>query len=1063
MANIPFSSSEQKRLKALKSYHILDTPSEDDFNNIVEIAALSCNMPMAYICLIDEDRQWLKANKGMSFSEYPRVMSVCQYTILDKEPLIIENVAEDKRSINVIPNEEGYPKFYAGFPLIDPDGYALGTLTILDTKPRTLTDDQKKILILLAQQTVTRIINRQKKQELRQLEKMFNLSTDLIRVCKKDGTILKMNPALKTILGWELYEVENTSLYSYLSPSSKEKTRQIFDQLSAENSVLNITYAAIAKDKSTKVLEWIGTYDPSTDLIYSIGRDITSIEEKAIELAKSEKKFRVLFESSPTFMCTHDLKGNFLSVNLAGAASIGYNLHELAGMSLFDIIPQDRHPFIHQYLEEIQKKEFLTAPMQVVTKNGEGKIWIFNNSLIRNENEEPYVIGNAVDITEMARLQEELSRTSNMLEQTNKIARIGGWELNLEDNSIYWSNITRLIHEVPNDYVPHLDNAIEFFKGEEGRRAIKSALELAINNKHPFDLILEIQTAKGNILWIRTIGTPIIDKNDKCIKLMGTFQDVDEKERNAEALRKAKLLAEQSSKAKSEFLANMSHEIRTPLNGVIGFTELVLKTNLNATQKKYISIVNESALTLLNIINDILDFSKLEAGKMEIINADFDLVDLASQAMNSISFQAENKNLQLSLNIGKDLPNFIYADYTRLKQILINLLGNAVKFTQAGKVELSISSIEELEYNTVKIHFEVTDTGIGIQADKQENIFKAFTQEDSSISKKYSGTGLGLAITNKLLKLMGSELHLKSEVGKGSTFYFDLAVKSKTEEPFDTEDTNDIKRVLLVDDSENNLTIIKEMLQLKNIETIVAKNGLEALQNLYSGETYDVILVDYFMPIMNGIETIRKIRENFYPGSEDQVIIVLYSSHEDELIERAYDELGINNRLMKPVKMKELYRVFDQLRNRKKLPNKTKDVERELEQISSKHSEKQITILIAEDNLINMFLTKTLIMRILPNALVYEANNGQEAVNMLNKLSPDLILMDVQMPTMDGLLATQTIRKKEENKNIPIIALTAGNIKGDKERCLDVGMNDFINKPVSEKALKEVLEKWIIN
>ncbi len=1063
MTNTPFQPNEQKRLEALKNYHILDTPSEDDFNNIVEIAALACNVPMAHICLIDEKRQWLKARKGMAFSEYPRAITVCQYTILDIEPLIIENVAEDKRSINLIPNEEGSPKFYAGFPLIDPDGYALGSLTILDMEPRTLNEDQKNILRLLAQQTVTRIINRKKKLELVQLEKMFDLSTDLIRVCKKDGTILKLNPALKTILGRDLNEVINKSIFDFMPVDSTDGAKKVFNQLSAENTTLKMTYGTIAKDGSTKILEWIGTYDPSTDLVYSIGRDITSVEEKANELSKSEKKFRILFENSPTFMCTHDLKGNFLSVNRAGANSIGYAPNELTSMSLFDIIPQERHPFVHQYLEEIKKSDFLKASMQALTKNGDIRTWVFNNSLIKNENEEPYVIGNAVDITEMARLQEELSRTSNMLEQTNKIARIGGWEFNLENNSIYWSSITKLIHEVPEDYIPQLKGAINFFAGTESNLAINSALDLAIKNGQSYDLTLQIQTAKGKLLWVRTIGNPIMNKEGKCIKIMGTFQDVDEKERNAEALRKAKLLAEQASQAKSEFLANMSHEIRTPLNGVIGFTDLVLKTALTETQKKYISIVNESANSLLTIINDILDFSKIESGKMEIINAECDLFELASQATNIISYQAERRNLQVSLNIGQGLSRYINTDDTRLKQILINLLGNAVKFTQEGKIELSILPIEEFEDSKVKIRFEVSDTGIGIHADKQESIFKAFAQEDSSISKRYGGTGLGLAISNKLLKLMGSELHLKSEVGKGSTFYFDLAVKSKTKEPIELETNNDIKRVLLVDDSENSLAIIKEMLQLKNIETTVAKTGLEALQNLYSGETYDVILVDYFMPIMNGIETIRKIRENFYPSSEDQVIIVLYSSHEDEFIERAYEELDINSRLMKPIKMMELYRVFDQLKKKKKSPNKIKDVERELEQMGSKHSKKQITILIAEDNEINMLLTKTLVIRILPNALLYEAKNGQEAVDMLHKLPPDLILMDVQMPIMDGLVATQKIREKEENKNIPIIALTAGNIKGDKERCLEAGMNDFINKPISEQALKEVLAKWIIN
>lgn len=1058
MSNTPLNHNEELRVKALKNYHIWNTPEEVDFNNVVQIASLCTDAHIAFISLLDDKKQWLKANLGMPSNEMSKGESICQYTIQSGEPLIIEDIAKDPRLKNRLPANIAHLRFYAGFPLIDPEGFVLGSLCVMDTKPRSLTEKQKEILILLADQTVTRIINRQKRIELAQLEKMFSICTDLIRVCKKDGTIIKMNPALKTILGWELNEVEGKSIFDFMSPEVAAKKRKIFSQLSEKNTVLNITYSTIAKDSSNKILEWVGTYDPSTDLVYSIGRDITKIEEKNEQLSQSEKKFRILFENSPTFMCTHDLKGNFLSVNRAGANSIGYDLNELTKMSLFDIIPQERHPFIYQYLEEIKRRQFLTAPMHTVTKSGERKIWVFNNSLIQNENEEAYVIGNAVDITEMARLQEELTRTSQMLEQTNSIASIGSWEIDLEKKTAYWSSVTKQIYELPQDFVPQVESGLDFFVSAESQNTIRTATKLAIKNGQSYDLTLQIQTAKGKLLWTRIIGKPILGENRRCKKIMGTFQDVNEKEKNAEALRKAKLLAEQASKTKSEFLANMSHEIRTPLNGVIGFTDLVLKTALNETQKKYISIVNESANSLLNIINDILDFSKIEAGKMELVNSECDLFELASQATNIISFQAEKKDLQISLNIGPGLPRYINTDETRLKQILINLLGNAIKFTQKGKIELSISSLEEFKDNTVKMRFEVSDTGIGIHPDKLERIFKAFAQEDSSISKKYGGTGLGLAISNNLLKLMDSRLQLQSELGKGSTFYFDLVVETKTDTPIDFDTATDIKRVLVVDDSENNLTVIKEMLQLKNIETFVAKTGVEALQKLYEGETYDVILVDYFMPIMNGIETIKKIRENFYPTSNEQAIIILYSSHEDEYLQQACEDLGVNNRLLKPVKMTDLYSVFSKL---KKNQNATEGIEKLAVKEDTDITKRQVEILIAEDNEINMFLSKTLVSLILPNAFLHEARDGKEAVDKMAQCEPNLVLMDVQMPNMDGLEATQIIRKNEKNKNIPIIALTASNSVGDKEKCLEAGMNDFLTKPIVEKTLKEMLIKWL--
>jgi CheY-like chemotaxis protein/HPt (histidine-containing phosphotransfer) domain-containing protein len=533
-------------------------------------------------------------------------------------------------------------------------------------------------------------------------------------------------------------------------------------------------------------------------------------------------------------------------------------------------------------------------------------------------------------------------------------------------------------------------------------------------------------------------------------------QDITEACLQRDELKKAKLQAEQASVAKSEFLANMSHEIRTPLNGVIGFTDLLIKTNLSEIQQQYLSIVNQSANALLSTINDILDFSKIEAGKLELDIDKCDLYEIAGQAADIVTYQVQNKHLEMLLNISTELPRFIWADHVRLKQILVNLLGNAVKFTEKGEIELKVYAHGKPagKDGEIVVRFEVRDTGIGIKPDRQTKIFEAFQQEDTSTTKRYGGTGLGLTISNQLLGLMGSGLRLVSEPNKGSTFYFDLKLKAEQGEPIEYATLDQVRKVLIVDDNDNNRNIIKQMMRLQNIETTEAKNGLEAIQHLAGGKQYDVILMDYHMPYMDGLETIRKIRDNFRSTATMQPIILMHSSANDEVIISGCEALKVKQRLVKPVKMQELYNTLSRLHVKEKAPG-------EIQMADAGISKNTFKVLIVEDNMVNMLLAKTVIGRIVPNASIIEAHNGKEAVKQYTSFNPDIILMDIQMPEMNGYEATQTIRELSTDVHVPIIALTAGNLKGEKEKCLAAGMDDFISKPFVEDALISILKKWM--
>ncbi|WP_442589300.1 response regulator [Pedobacter sp. AW31-3R] len=818
--NFPIPENETARLKALYSYDILDSLKEDEFDRITELASMICNAPISLISLIDENRQWFKSRVGIEDKEMPREFSFCQYAIMEDHIMEIEDASTDERfaSFDAVTHDPNI-RFYAGVPLLDEKGFALGTLCVADKIPGKLSNKQKKMLKLLAEEVMALMISRRQR------------------------------------------------------------------------------------------------------------------ELKAGQLIRSEAELRAFFENSQGLMCTHDLEGNLLSFNHAGAEMLGYSAEELQGRTLFDIIPPERQAYLEAYLKEIRVTEKVKGQMMILHKDGSTRIWMFNNARALSPDGTPYVIGNAIDVNEKYHLMNDLQRTNELLQV-------------------------------------------------------------------------------------------------------------------------AKIQAEEANIAKSEFLASMSHEIRTPLNGVIGFTDLLLKTTLNETQRQYLGMVNQSANSLMAIINDILDFSKIEAGRLELDISRCDLYEMAGQAIDIITHPLQNKDLEMLLNIPADLPRFIWADSVRLKQILINLLSNASKFTEKGEIELKIEALPA-EAETIRLRMGVRDTGIGIAPEKQQKIFEAFTQEDSSTTKRYGGTGLGLTISNKLLSMMGSKLQLESIQGKGSWFYFDADFKAEQGKPIVYSRIEKIKKVLIVDDNDNNRLILKQMLLLKNIVSTEARNGFEGLQQLAEGHQYDVIVMDYHMPYLDGLETIRKIREGFYGASNDQPVVLLYSSSDDELVMKSCEELNVRHRLVKPVKMQDIYEVLSKIfvEERHTPPSPVM----EDRAVGYPH----LNILITEDNPVNMLLAKVIIRRIAPDVTLLEANNGFEALAICELQTPDLIFMDVQMPGMNGYEATRGIRELKNKGHIPIIALTAGNLKSEREQCLEAGMDDVILKPFVEENIVAVFEKWL--
>lgn len=1055
MKYTPLPENEKERLRVLHNAQVFDPAYEAHFERITELASSTCDTSIAFITLIDQNKQWYRSNKIFTIEEIAIENEFYRQTINTPGILEVADPAGDIRFKTNTNHQYIKINYYAGIPLIDSIGNIIGTLSVFDTRPKKeLTPRQKRIIELLSIEIISLVNEIKNKKELNHFLKLYKSSHDLICEADTDGYLKRVNPAFSTALGWMEQDLLSNSFYSFIHPYDLQSTSDELKKLSSGKNAVNFTNRFKTKKGEYRTLQWSATTEVDAQRILAIARDVTRDKNLQQKILTNESKLKSFVENAQGFMFTHDLSGNFLFINTNGAEYLGYTKQEMQSMGLYDLIPKEHHPALNDYLREIKVKGKAEGLMATRHKKGEQILWIFNCVLESLASNKPYVICNAIDITERHNLVKELKNRNQKLEQANQIARLGNWELHLIEQKLVWSEVTRQIFEVGHDFDPSLESELLYYKPGITRDRRFDALNAAVLNGDSWDLELELITAKGNQIWIRSIGIPEF-LEDRCYKISGTIQDITKIKRMEASLIAAKEDAESANKAKSEFLANMSHEIRTPLNGIIGFTDLLIKTQLNETQQQYLSIVTQSGNALLNTINDILDFSKIEAGKLEMNWSKFNLYEMAEESADVIKYQVQSKGLEMLLNISADLPKYIWADELRLKQILINLLGNAVKFTESGEIELKVEALTNPELPEIKYRFSVRDTGIGINPDKKLKIFDAFSQEDASTTKRYGGTGLGLTISNKLLGLMNSQLKVDSVIGKGSVFYFEIILQSEPGESVEIQNLDKIKNVLIVDDNKNNRLIINKMLSLKEITSVEAGSGTEAIKLITRGEKFDVILMDYHMPDLDGLETIKKIREVLKDSDKDQPIVLLHSSSDESII-KACEKLNVHHRLLKPIKLKDMYSALFRVISKK--TEKQNQVVQEAERMDD-----PINVLIAEDNAVNMLLAKTIVRRIAPNATIYEAKNGLEAVELYKTTNIDIVLMDIQMPEMNGYEATKKIRAVRHKTHTPIIALTAGNVKGEKEKCFAAGMDDFISKPVVAHTIALSLKKWLQN
>jgi PAS domain S-box-containing protein len=712
------------------------------------------------------------------------------------------------------------------------------------------------------------------------------------------------------------------------------------------------------------------------------------------------------------------------------------------------------------FVEQARHGETEEREWTFVRKDGSRLIAnVFINAVFDNQRNITGYVGIAHDITKRKEFERNLLLLTERLSLATSVAAVGVWEWDVANSLMTWDDTMSQIYGfklTPENPYEQWSRAVE----PDDLALAEGALKKTLEQKARATVDFRIRRADGSIRYLAAAEGAVLDDKGNVTKIIGVNIDVTDRKMAEADLQRAKEEAEAANRAKSEFLANMSHEIRTPMNGIMGMTELVLDTELDSEQREYLTLAKISAESLLSLINDILDYSKIEAGKLDIEAIDFNLGDCLGDTMKTLSLRAHQKGLELAFEIEPNVPDAIVGDPGRLRQIILNLVGNAVKFTEQGEVVLSVNLLTHVD-GEVQLRFTVADTGIGIAPEKQTAIFEAFSQADGSMTRKYGGTGLGLTISSRLVELMGGRIWVDSVLGEGSRFHFTAVFKvqktaTRTIVPRDPETLRDM-RVLVVDDNATNRQILVKMLETWRMLPTVSDSGAKAMVTLGEakgiGRTFPLILLDAQMPEMDGFALAEYIKR--HPSFRAATIMMLSSAGQRGDAMRCR-ELGVSAYLTKPVRQAELMdAILTALGTRARIEEKPALVTRH----SLRESQVRLKVLLAEDNAVNQLVALRLLERF--GHTVTVAANGKKALEAWDKGGFDAILMDVQMPEMNGWEATQEIRERERatGERIPIIAMTAHAMKGDDERCFAAGMDDYLTKPIRTEDLMSTLDK----
>jgi PAS domain S-box-containing protein len=934
----------------------------------------------------------------------------------------------------------------------------------------------------------------------------FASMQDMIVVGTPDGHVLYANDAMIKKLDYSLEELDSMGILGVHPPDRRLEAEDIFAEMfRGERNFCPLPLQR--KDGMLIPVETrvsFGKWD-GKDCIFGISKDLTAEQE-------AQQRFERLFRGNPALMALSSLPDRiFIDVNDAFQKTLGYERAEVIGKSatelgLFPDVKQQK-----AVAEQLALKRRITdLELKVRAKDGSLRDGLFSGEVVRSQDHQ-YFLTVMVDITERKQAEEKLAVSEDRLSRAIAATGAGLWDWDMVENTVYFSSQWKRMlgyddHEIENNF----SGWRRLWHPEDVSRIEKAINDHLEGKTTSYEIEHRLRHKDGKWRWILTRGDIHKDATGAMVRWVGTNIDITERKRAEEvlqqyatqmeennfALDQALIQAEEASRAKGEFLANMSHEIRTPMNAVIGLSDLLMQTNLSDRQRNYLVKISNSSRMLLGIINDILDFSKIEAGRLELDPHVFRLEELLDQLKTLFAATADEKGLELLFRVAPDVPKTLMGDSLRLGQILANLLGNALKFTEKGQVEVVIRKTEsdgqaeeqravDKKQSRTLLRFEVRDTGIGMDKSQLPRMFSSFTQADTSTTRRYGGTGLGLVISKRLVECMNGAISVESTPGKGSTFHFevDLPVVTEDDDRLDCpEASSPGARVLIVDDQALAREVLREILESCRLKVTEAESGQAAVQAVIdaelAGTPFEFILMDWKMPgELDGLQAIAKLhqlkKEGILSGPSIPVAIISAYCHEDI----PSDHPPFNAFLAKPVTASALLDAMIEATDGTLRPPSSSESSSTIPAIPSFASS---SILLVEDNLLNQEVALEMLRR--TGAKITIANNGVEAVDLAQSQSFDLILMDLQMPVMDGFTATRRIRDLETeirkgasgegykdrepsianlHHHTPIIALSAAVMEEDRRKAREAGTDGHLAKPINSAELYHTLGKWL--